>query len=266
MIQVIECAAGDPQHSHKFSSGATVEAMTFDLSSAPIVFLAWERGLQLPADSLLVAADGSRITHATDAPTLTFLRLWDKAVLTGPAELLAAAEALSDDELSDHATMMRLTRDYSGKGFGTEALYYADDLELHQPEDTVHVSTGLGPITVLEALCPPDDVNEVGLARLAHSFTIMTSGESDAVPLACSAYGEYQGLLARLGTLVAPESRRQGLGRLATSIAAHEALAAGLIVQWQADINNAPAHALAASLGLSVAGLQTRISLQSPSK
>ncbi|WP_449373876.1 GNAT family N-acetyltransferase [Arthrobacter psychrolactophilus] len=73
-------------------------------------------------------------------------------------------------------------------------------------------------------------------------------------------------MLARLGTLVAPESRRQGLGRLATSIAAHEALAAGLIVQWQADINNAPAHALAASMGLSVAGLQTRISLQSPNK
>jgi GNAT superfamily N-acetyltransferase len=236
--------------------------MTFDLASAPIVFLAWERGLQLPTDSLLAGAAGTRITHATDAQTLTFLRLWDKSVLTGPATLLKAAEDLDDDELSDHATMLRLTRDLGGRGLGTEALYYADDLELHQPEHTVHVATGEAPVAALEALCPPDDVNDVGLARLAHKFTIMTSAEPDAGPLACSAYGEYQGLLAQMGTLTAPEFRRQGTGRLATSIAAHEALAAGLIVQFQADINNAPAHALATGMGLRVAGLQTRVSLQ----
>ncbi len=236
--------------------------MTFDLTSAPIVLLAWERGLELPAHSLLGASGGNRLTHAVDSPSLMFLRLWDKSLLAGPAHLLAAAQAYDDDELSDHATMLRLTRHDGGRGLGTEALYYADELPLHQPDHTVHVSTAPEQAAALQALCPPDDVNDVALAGREHQFTLMESGTPDAGPVACSAYAEYAGLLARLGTLVAPKFRRQGVGLLTTSIAAHEALAAGLIVQWQADVNNAGAHALALSLGLSVAGLQTQVSLQ----
>lgn len=236
--------------------------MTFDLSSAPIVFLAWERGLGLPADSLLSEIRDGRITREVDSAELTFLRLWDQSVLTGPAHLLAAAEAFDDDELSDHSTMLGMTKSDGGRGLGTQALYYADELELHQPEHTVHVSTGAAQAAALELLCPPDDVNDVDLTGREHKFTVMDSGAPDAGPVACSAYAEYQGLLAQLGTLVAPASRRQGLGRLATSIAAHEALAAGLIVQWRADINNAAAHRLAIASGFTVAGLLTRISLQ----
>lgn len=239
--------------------GITVEAMTFDASSSAIVLLAWERGLALPENSLLQGP--GRILHTVNSTTLTFLRLWDRSVLAGPAHLLDAAVVLDDDELSDHGTLLRLTQDDGGRGLGTQALYYADDLELHQPDDTVHVSTSREAEAALEALCPPDDVNEAALAGRGSKFTVLESGEPNAAPLACSAWGEYQGLLAQVGTLVAPASRRRGLGRLATSIAAHEALAAGLIVQWRSDINNAPAHALATSLGLSVAGLQTQVHL-----
>ncbi|PYI67297.1 N-acetyltransferase [Arthrobacter livingstonensis] len=235
--------------------------MTFDVSSAAIVRLAWERGLGLPADSLVNSSSAGRITHVEDSGSLTFLRLWDQAVLTGPAELLHAAQAYSDDELSDHANMLRLTRDFGGRGHGTQTLYYADDLPLHQPPGTVMVSHGHPDAEALAALCPPDDVNDVGLAGLPHKFTVMESPEPDAGPLACAAYAEFAGLLAQLGTLVAPKFRRRGLGGLATEIAAHEALAAGLIVQWRADVNNAPAHALAMSTGFSVAGLQTSVAL-----
>ena len=236
--------------------------MTFDLASAPIVFLAWERGLGLPADSLLVGASKGRMTHAVDSPQLTFIRLWDQSILAGPQHLLKAAEAYDDDELSDHSTMLRLTRYDGGRGLGTQALYYADELEFLQPVQTVHIATGSEPATALESLCPPDDVNDVGLSLREHKFTLMQSGTSDAGPVACSAYLEYQGLLAQLGTLVAPDFRRQGAGRLATSIAAQEALTAGLIVQWRADINNFAAHSLATSTGFSVAGLQTQVALQ----
>ena len=237
--------------------------MTFDLSSAPIVFLAWERGLGLPVDSLLSEPTNGTLTPPTSRPQLTFLPLFHQSLLRRPAHLLAAAAAYSDDELSDHSTMLRLTRHSGGRGLGTQALYYADELELHQPAHTVHVSTGELESAALESLCPPDDVNDVALSSREHKFTVMESGTPDAGPLACSAYTEYQGLLAQLGTLVAPDSRRQGLGHLATSIAAHEALSAGLIVQWRADINNAAAHSLAVAVGFSVAGLLTRISLES---
>lgn len=246
--------------------------MTFDLSSAPIVRLAWERGLGLPVDSLVMGADRTRITHVVDNGELTFIRLWDQAILTGPAAAIDAAAAYTDDELSDHAVMLRLTRDLGGRGRGTQTLYYADDLPLQQPAGTVTVSHGNPDAVALEALCPPDDVNDVGLGSLAHKFTLMGApapgdGDShDAGPVACSAYAEYQGLLARMGTLVAPAYRRQGLGLLATSIAAHDALASGLIVQWQSDVNNAPAHSLATSAGFSLAGLRTQVLLQTPHK
>lgn len=234
--------------------------MTFDSSSAPIVLLAWERGLGLPENALLEGR--GRITHAADVPALTFVRLWNRSVLTGPAAVLAAAQGFSDAELGHHATLLRLARDHGGRGGGTQTLHYADDLELKQPADTVNVSTFEEQAAALAALCPPDDVNDAALAQRSECFTVMETGADDAAPLACSAWGEYQGLLASLATLVVPGSRRQGLGTLATSIAAHEALAAGLIVQWSADINNAAAQALAASLGFSAAGEVTRLSLQ----
>lgn len=236
--------------------------MTFDVSSAPIIRLAWERHLGLPADTLVAASSGGRVTHTDDAGSLTFLRLWDRSVLTGPEPLLLAAQDYSDDELSDHANMLRLTRDFGGRGRGTHTLYYADDISVRQPAGTVVVSHVDQDAVALAALCPPDDVNDVGLAGLPHKFTVMESLEPGAAPLACAAYSEFAGLLAHLGTLVAPKFRRRGLGALATEIAAHEALAAGLIVQWRADVNNAPAHALAMSTGFSVAGLQTSVALQ----
>jgi GNAT superfamily N-acetyltransferase len=256
--------------------------MTFELSSAPIVRLAWERGLGLPKDSLVMGADHSRILHDTTPGksedsaqpdnTVTFVRLWDQAILVAPAPILEAAAAFSDDELSDHAVMLRLTRDFGGRGHGVQALYYADDLPVQQTAGDVLVSHGNPEAVALESLCPPDDVNEVGLAALPHKYTVLhqevgqdgEANDADAGPVACSAYDEWQGLLARLGTLVVPEYRRQGLGLLATSIAAHEALASGLILQWRADVNNPSAHALAASLGFSVAGLQTTVSLSAP--
>lgn len=234
--------------------------MTFDAGSAAIVLLAWERGLDLPENSLLEGR--GRIIHAANVPTLTFLQLWDRSVLIGPEHVVAVAGDFSDAELSHHATLLRLTRSKGGRGLGTQTLYYADDLDLQQPADTVHVSTAAGPVAQLQGLCPPDDVNDAALHKRSQSFTVMETGEADANPLACSAWGEYQGLLASLSTLVAPAYRRQGLGALATSIAAHEALAAGLIVQWGADTNNAGAHAVATSLGFSAAGWQTQVSLQ----
>ena len=58
-----------------------------------------------------------------------------------------------------------------------------------------------------------------------------------------------------------PEWRRRGLGSLAASIAAHEALAAGLTVQWRAEVSNTGAVALARKLGFSAGGIQTSVHL-----
>ncbi|BAS16728.1 hypothetical protein AHiyo8_50310 [Arthrobacter sp. Hiyo8] len=71
-----------------------------------------------------------------------------------------------------------------------------------------------------------------------HHFTVMDGNEPDRKPVACGAYAEWQGILADMGVLVPPDLRRQGLGTLAASIAAHEALASGLTLQWRTALDN----------------------------
>lgn len=235
--------------------------MSFDDDSAPIVRLGWERHLGLPADSL-VLGDTQRLTFV-DPTTVTFVRLWGQTVLCGPESILSAAASLTDDQLSDHALMLALTRDIGGRGLGTKTLYFADDLPVRQPPESLLVSHGNPEAVALESLCPPDDVNDVALATMSHKFTLMAQDEEghDAGPVATGAYADFGGTLANLGTLVAPEYRHRGLGSLATSIATHDALASGYIVQARIDVNNKAAHSLALSLGLNVCGLQTSVSL-----
>lgn len=235
--------------------------MTFELSSAPIVRLAWERALELPKNSLVSGTDGSRVTHVVEGAGLSVLRLWDQTVLTGPALALDLCAGYTDRELIDHSLLLRLTREVGGRGSGTENLFYADDLSLEQSSNSLMVSHGNPEAVALESLCPPDDVNDVNLASLPHKFTVMDPATDDADPLACSAFTEFAGMLAELRTLVAPAHRRQGWGLLATNIAAHEALAAGLILQWRAADSNAAAHALAIRAGLSLAGQLVTIPL-----
>ncbi|WP_026555798.1 GNAT family N-acetyltransferase [Arthrobacter sp. 35W] len=231
--------------------------MSFDPRSTAIVHLAWERRLGL-ADGALAAAGGTRLVHAVDgARSVTFLRLWGQPVLAGPAEVLAAAADVADDDLADHATLLALTRGLGGTGLGTASLYVADDLPLLQPAAEITVSHGNPEAVLLESRCPPDDANEVHLAQLEHKFTVMVEDE----PVACGAYTEWQGFLGSLGVLVAPDYRRQGLGLLAASIAAHEALASGLVLQWRSDISNIAANSLARALSLSWAGTQTSVRL-----
>ena len=101
----------------------------------------------------------------------------------------------------------------------------------------------------------------MGLADLEHRFTVLHLEDGRRTPVACGAYAEWEGLLAHLGVLVAPEWRRHGLGKLAASVAAHEALAAGLTLQWRSEVSNKGSLALARSLGFSAGGIQTSVLL-----
>ena len=123
------------------------------------------------------------------------------------------------------------------------------------------VSHGNPEAIELEAACPPDDVNEVGLSDLEHRFTVMHVDDGRRTPVACGAYTEWEGILAQMGVLVAPEWRRRGLGSLAASIAAHEALASGLTLQWRSDVSNKGSLAIARSLGFTPGGIQTSVLL-----
>ncbi|MDR7157448.1 GNAT family N-acetyltransferase [Arthrobacter sp. BE255] len=237
--------------------------MTLDPGSAAIIQLAWARRLGLDDDAFAAAlASGERIVRADDsAKTVEFVRLFGSSALVGPQWVIDAAAAIPDEEMAQHVTLLTLTRAHGGHGLGAAALFFADDLPLKQPSDDLTVSHGNPEAIELEGLCPPDDVNEVGLSDLENRYTIVHEVDGRRVPVACGAYSEWEGLLGHLGVLVDPDWRRRGLGSLAASIAAHEALAAGLTVQWRAEVSNTGSVALARKLGLSTGGIQTSVHL-----
>jgi GNAT superfamily N-acetyltransferase len=248
--------------------------MTLEPTSAAIIQLAWARHLGLDDDAFATAAaelataapdpghPADRITRVDEsARAVVFLRLFGISALVGPQWALDAAADLPDTELAQHVTLLTLTRSHGGHGLGSTALFFADDLPLQQPSEDLTVSHGNPEAISLEGLCPPDDVNEVGLQGLEHRFTIMHPDEEQPTPVACGAYSEWEGILANMGVLVAPPWRRRGLGTLAASIAAHEALAAGLTLQWKADVSNTGALAMARSLGFATGGLHASVLL-----
>lgn len=248
--------------------------MTLEPTSAAIIQLAWARHLGLDDDAFAGAAAelssegttpgdaGARIIRVDDsARALVFLRLFGVSALVGPQWAIDAAAGIPDTELAQHVTLLTLTRSHGGHGLGSSALFFADDLPLQQPSEDLTVSHGNPEAISLEGLCPPDDVNEVGLHNLEHRFTIMHPEEEQPTPVACGAYSEREGILANMGVLVAPPWRRRGIGTLAASIAAHEALAAGLTLQWKADVSNTGALAMARSLGFATGGLHASVLL-----
>ncbi|MFW0772431.1 GNAT family N-acetyltransferase [Paenarthrobacter nitroguajacolicus] len=248
--------------------------MTLEPTSAAIIQLAWARRLGLDDDAFAAAAArlttsaadpgelGNRIARVDDsARALVFLRLFGVSALVGPEWALDAAASIPDTELAQHVTLLTITRAHGGHGLGSSALFFADDLPLQQPSDEHTVSQGNPEAISLEGLCPPDDANEVGLQGLEHRFTIMHPEEDQPTPVACGAYSEWEGILANMGVLVAPPWRRRGLGTLAASIAAHEALASGLTLQWKADVSNTGALGMARSLGFATGGLHASVLL-----
>jgi GNAT superfamily N-acetyltransferase len=237
--------------------------MTLDPGSAAIIQLAWARRLGLDDDAFAASlASGERIVRADDSvQTVEFVRIFGSSALVGPQWVIDAAAGIPDGEMAQHVTLLTLTRSHGGHGLGAAALFFADDLPLRQPPADLTVSHGNADAIELEGLCPPDDVNEVGLSDLENRYTIVHEVDGRRVPVACGAYSEWEGLLGHLGVLVDPGWRRRGLGSLAASIAAHEALAAGLTVQWRAEVSNTGSVALARKLGLSTGGIQTSVHL-----
>jgi GNAT superfamily N-acetyltransferase len=241
--------------------------MTLEVSSADIIQLAWARHLGLDDAAFATARSAgtgpsARITRADDSlRSVQFVRIFGTSALVGPQWALDAAVGIPDEELAQHVTLLTLTRSHGGHGLGAAALFFADDLPLLQPPKELTVSHGSQEAVELESLCPPDDVNEVGLSALENRYTIMLDNDGAVVPVACGAYAEWEGILAHMGVLVDPVWRRQGLGSLAASIAAHEALASGLTLQWRADVSNKGSLAIARSLGFATGGIQTSVLL-----
>lgn len=230
---------------------------TFHDGSRGIVRLAWARRLGLP--DLAFSDDGGRLLGCRDsARELIAVELFGQLALAGPTELVNAAADLPDDELLAGGALLRLAGP-GGHGLSTAVLGFADDLPVFQPEPEPEVSRGNPEAVELETRCPPDDVSSAGIEQREHRFTLMLPDG----PAACAAYTVREGLIADLGVLVAPTSRRQGLGTLMARLAAHEALAEGYLVQIEAQAQNVAGLKLADALGVLPSGRIAAVKLRS---
>ena len=231
--------------------------MKLDSGTCDIVLLAWARLLGFGDTAF--AGDVGRLTRINnDAGKLTFVRLFGRSALVGPEWALEAAAPYSDSELAEHRTLLQLSGGYGGNGAGKAQLYFADDLPLVQPDEEITVSTFTDDALRLEALCPPDDVNEVGLSGMDKSFVLMDGAD----PVAGAGFQEWQQILGHISALTLPKFRQRGIGSLVAAIAGHEALTAGLIPQWRAHESNVASRATALSLGFIEAGTQTSVYLK----
>lgn len=228
-----------------------------DSNTEAIIRLAWTRRLGLPDDAL--SEPGCRV-HADNADTVSFITVWGRNIVAGPGWAHDRAASVPDETLRTHAGLLDLTADHGGHGLGAAILAYADvDTAVREvADDKPFVSNDHADARRLEALCPPDDVNEAGLASLDSVFVLL---DDDAAPVAAAGFDEWNGIVAHMGALTAPNHRRLGAGATIAAIATSEALDAGLVPGWRSHEANSASRRLAGSLGYEEVGTQTTVLL-----
>jgi hypothetical protein len=225
------------------------------------VELAWARRLGLPDDALEPGTSW-RLTRA-DSSVAMFVSLWEHRVLVGPDWLLDRAEGVDDNVLASGPGLLGLTAGTAdgaapGRLLGAGILSFTDRYVEHEALETVVVADDPQAVHDLERQCPPDDVTEVGLGRMADRFVLLDDREA---PDAGSGYEEWEGILANVGVLVPPALRRAGRGLLAGAMATNDALDSGLVAQWRCRSENVASLGLARRLGYEPVGTQTTVAL-----
>ena len=237
--------------------------MNLDPGTIAIIQLAWSRRLGLADDALSGAPEGRRIYSVQERTgRVSFVKLFGREVFCGPEWAADRARGTSAAELSRHSALASLAVEYGGRTVGSEHLCFADSFPGPvEPNEDVAVAEDHDLAVALERLCPPDDVAEAGLAGKETLFIVVDDSLEEPVPLAGAGYSVRNGILADISTLTAPTARMRGLGRYVTSIAVEEAMAAGLIPQFRAPLDNIGAARTAAGAGFVAVGVRSEVQL-----
>lgn len=221
---------------------------------------AWTQLLKLEDGALADVTPGRISRPDPRATTVSFVRLLSHGVIVGPQWAIDRAAERSDDELADLQVLQELTADHDSRPLGAATLSFAD-VRIDGLPDAV-TSDDDAAVATLEGLCPPEDVEEVGLAGMPSRWVLLGSSPEAAgerSPVAAAGYAVWADVLAHLGVLTAPQQRRQGQGTVAAGLAVNAALAAGLLPQWRARPDNEASQQLAHRLGFQPLGSQTTV-------
>ncbi len=239
--------------------------MDLDPGTVSIIQLAWSRLLGL--DDGALGDGGSERLYSTDddASLLTFVTLFGREVLKGPAWAVEAGRDLPGPELRSASTLLALTRDHGGRALGEAQLYFCDALPQFDGPPAV-VTSEAALVRALERRCPPDDVAEADLGGVEYPF-VLVDGSAEAAdvqptPLAGAGYDIWEGILAHIAVITPPEERRKGYAGRVAAVAVEEAMAAGLVPQWRARTDNTASQRTARRAGFLYAGTQTSVALE----
>ncbi|GAB3191160.1 GNAT family N-acetyltransferase [Nesterenkonia suensis] len=246
--------------------------MSLTEQTRQIVKLAWCRMLGLE-DTALDLGDPSVRVEAVegDAAAVTFVRIFDRAALFGPAEVVGDARGVADDALAREATLLDLVRAHhtGARALGAADLFYCEEPPQASPPAGIAVSFDTEHVTDLMAACPADDVAGSGLADAVWAAALVADRTSRQDPqiaeeqvLAAAGREVWQQMIAQLGVLSHPEHRGRGHGRSIAAVAMEEAFVDGLIPQWRAAWENPASRRAATRLGFTLAGSQTTVALE----
>lgn len=233
-----------------------------DAHTQQIIMLAWSRILGLEDTELQAAPPGERIEAVDDVATsVQFLQLFGRTVLYGPADILAEARDIPDEELTLESRLLDTTRTHApgARMLGESHLLYCE--EPPEVEGSEHVAVSFEPDDAqrLSAVSPADDVARSGLTDTEWSATAVR--EATGEPLAAASREVWQHVLGHLGILAHPDHRGLGLARFIAAVAVQEAFIDGLVPQWRAAAEAPGSLRMAISLGFTQAGHHTTVAL-----
>ena len=116
--------------------------MQLDPGTVSIIQLAWSRLLGLDDGALGDGGTGRLCSIDDTASVLSFVTLFGREVLRGPAWAVDAARDLPGVELRSHSTLLTLTRNHGGRGLGEAQLYFCDALPEFEGPPAVVSSEG----------------------------------------------------------------------------------------------------------------------------
>ena len=217
----------------------------------------WKTKLKVSPNAL--SHRGKTVVPREDFLRIVALQLQESVVVICPPALEPLLSRLSEIELLDMSTLLRVLTTFSPEPLGTATIAYAD-------RNTLVSGPGVGsahPASSKEALelmsgCTQDEQDESGLEQMPVQFALQSSDGSTA---ALSGYEVWNSDIAQLGVLTASQKRGQGFGFTVAAAAASAALDADLIPQWRSRIDNEPSQLLGHQLGFVHLGYQLALAV-----
>lgn len=248
-----------PEYTRGRGHGSTPETdygVPVDDHHLDIIRLAWARELGL-GDTALRPAHTVRVV----GESIHVLDIAGAAAIIGPRWFLDRTTGDDAGALLQPSRLLEASQGHGGQISGPVDLAFLGDYADTAPEVSLLISHERSDALAVAALCPPDDSTHADLGARGRWFTVV--GDDDQA-LGCSAYSEFQGLLADLTTLISPAHRRQGVGGVVTRLAAEDALDSGLIPQLRTHRGSAIGATFAHRANFDVLGAYARVHLHLP--